>query len=152
MKKTLKLLSVIMTAVFLFCVVAPSAILAENDGDIDFYADALYSLRLTISSSGLSRTTWDYSTEIPNVTHGRVTVHLEKRSGFLGLGWSTVEVGNALNAWVYNLSTYPPAGGVTKEFQLTESGTYRAVAVFLLVSNGEEITKTIKSSTVKYSG
>lgn len=143
MKKALKSFSIVVAVALVSCAIVAYMELSTN---------ATYFISFNISSSGLSSTTWNYSTEIPDVTHGRVTIYIEKRSGLFGLGWTMVELGNPLNVQVYNLSSYPPAGGVTNEFQLTESGTYRAVAVFLLESDGEEITKTVKSSTVKYDG
>ena len=98
---------------------------AEETTEISPYytnvADA--TLTFSILPSGLAMAGVTYNSFPGMLTQVRCEITLQKR--FLGLFWFDVDIGMPDNTWV-DYST-EPYGGFYREFQLSDTGTYRAV-------------------------
>lgn len=95
----------------------------------------------TISSSGLATVYTSYTGYSGVTTGGTITTKLQKR--FLGIFWTTVDIGTDGEVWVDSSSEYRYATSHT--YQLSDKGTYRVVVEFVVRGTGgaaDEIEQT----------
>ena len=120
MKKVLVLLLTITTLISCMTIYS-----SAEDYEIQPYYENIVraSTNFSITSSGLACVSATYYGYPDIMTEIKCEIYLQKR--FLGLFWTTVDIGVPDNVWVdYSTSTN---GNFYHEFQLSDTGTYKAV-------------------------
>lgn len=139
MKSFKKAFAIIMVFV-LSTAVFSIAVAADEPSKNDNLVSTLVSC--SISGSGLLTATSRYSGASGTISKGVITTKVEKR--FLGIFWTTVNIGQPNNQWVdTSYSNYYTA---THTVQLSSTGTYRVSSTFKITgTNGAVDTYTGQS-------
>lgn len=82
-----------------------------------------YSFTFSITDYGTAHVNVDYTGDRNKFAEARLTVQLEKR--FLLVFWNTVDIGYTNNEWTETSTEL--LGNFYNAFQLSDTGTYRAV-------------------------
>ena len=97
--------------------------------------------QFSIDSTGEATVLADYSGYYGDLVSATIKIKIQKR--FLGVFWSTVDIGEPENTWVYYSTSVEDT--FIKTFQLEDKGTYRAVFnyTFVGVNANDEIEDTM---------
>lgn len=90
------------------------------------------SSNFTITSTGTASVSAVYNAYRDGFESATITSYIEKRT--LGIFWSKVDIGQPNNEWVDTSTSYSKA--FVHEFQLQETGTYRATIVYRISGTG----------------
>mgnify|MGYP005772369545 CR=1 FL=1 len=120
MKKVIVLLLTVATLVSCMTIYS-----SADDYEIEpFYNNVgRASTNFNITSSGLARMGVTYYGFDDAISYVKSEIYLEKK--FLGLFWNRVDIGVTDDVWVDY--SYTVDGSIFHEFQLSDTGTYRAV-------------------------
>lgn len=122
MKKIIKLLTMLLTAVTICVSILPLSVYAE-DGISPYLLNTDKCVCSFSATTGTAYVGVTYEAKESNFSYAKLTVKIQKR--FLGVFWSTVDLGLTSDAWIaYNYNT---SGYFTNSFPLEKTGTYRAV-------------------------
>jgi len=122
----------LISIVLVFCVLCSlstlqaSAFFPENENsNLSLYdlSTARCQYTFTIDSNGLSRVMISYTGISGEFVQFNAEVKIQKR--FLGVFWSNVSIGEPNDVW--SVSSTNINSTLTKSFQLSDTGTYRAV-------------------------
>ena len=97
-----------------------------------------------IDSNGLASVTISYIGYKGVTTSAKIEIEIKKR-GFLGLSWSTVDIGEPNNIKIYVFNEYTATSQYT--VQLNSKGTYKAIIKYTIYGSGGEpdvITREIE--------
>lgn len=100
---------------------------------------------VTISSSGIIKTTNSYTGNRTVTTKAVITTYIEKK--VLGLFWSRVDIGQTNDEWVDTIYNYEYTG--SHSHQLSSTGTYKVTVEYVIYGSGgsaDTITKTIEKN------
>ena len=130
MKKNSRKIFAIIMAVVLFCatylpLMTVTSYAADDDIGISSYLVNCNLCTCTFSAAygGMAQVGVTYNAKSDVFTYAKLTVKIQKR--FLGLFWSTVDIGEPDNEWV--AYCYDVHGDFYNSFPLESTGTYRAV-------------------------
>lgn len=135
-----KIFSIILAMLILMTTALP-AFAADASSEISprYNNTSTTSVGFTISSSGKATASYSYNAYAQYFTGATVTTKIQKRT--LGLFWTTVE------DWTDNwTSAYKSC---THSYQLTDSGTYRAVVEFEIRGTNGAADKIESTSDTK---
>lgn len=140
----------IIFAILILTTTALPAFAANNSSEVQpYYNNTITtSAAFRISSTGYATASYSYSAYDNYFTSATVVTKIQKRT--LGLFWKTVDINQPNNTWVDTWTSVDK--NYSHSYQLTDSGTYRAVVEFTINgTNGpaDEITK--ETSTVTFS-
>ena len=111
---------------FLNCtpVVTSASPAVYNDSGISPYLSNCSSCTYSFSAvEGEAHVAVSYVAKSETFTYAKLTVKIQKR--FLGVFWSTVDIGETNNEWI--AYCYDELGDFYNSFPLDSTGTYRAV-------------------------
>ncbi|MBQ8357750.1 MAG: hypothetical protein IJX39_08100 [Clostridia bacterium] len=129
MKKTL---AIILCVVTLIGVLQMPMFAAESDIMPLNNNTAISDVSFVIDSNGLAIIDVGYTGYYGVTTGGTITTKLQKR--FMGVFWSTVDIGTEDKVWVDQSSEYDFS--VEHTYQLEDTGTYRVVVNFVISGTG----------------
>ena len=122
MKRITKILTLLLTSVVLCASVLPIFASAENAVS-PRYVNANDCRMYFTTSNGVASAAVTYNAKSDVFSYATITVKIQKR--FLGIFWSTVDIGYTDNEWI--AYCYDLNGTVYNSFPLEDTGTYRAV-------------------------
>lgn len=143
----MKRLFILSIAIILFISTFTSIAFANFGG-----AELLYNnvnsatVNASVSSTGKLTIYANYTGTRGVTTKGTITSYVEKKT--LGLFWTRVNIGQTNNQWVDTSNSYDYS--VSHTYQLSDTGTYRVTAKFVITGTGGSADNITKQSTVTY--
>lgn len=143
----MKRVFIISTAIILFISVFTSVAFATFDG-IDLLYNNVNSatVNASVSNSGNLTVNMKYKGTSGVTTKGTITTYVEKKT--LGLFWTRVNIGQINNQWVDTSNNYEYS--VSHTYQLSDTGTYRVTAKFVITGTGGSADNITKQYTLTY--